>query len=148
MHVILYSSITSKRAINSKYNMALLERLNDEIKKKTAHLKKKSAVSLRQCSVSPMNHNDGKIELIRLRIAFPSTVFSRSALQWRFLFADLKRLLAGKIFSTNEEKITENEAFFEASNGIKMVSKNCMTAIIKSLYRTRKELYWILRILP
>jgi hypothetical protein len=31
-----------------------------------------------------------------------------------FLFAELKRMLAGKKFSTNEEVITETEAYFEA----------------------------------
>jgi hypothetical protein len=32
-----------------------------------------------------------------------------------FLFADLKkRMLAGKKFSTDEERITETEAYFEA----------------------------------
>jgi hypothetical protein len=42
-----------------------------------------------------------------------------------FLFADLKRMLAGKIFSTNQEVITETEAFFEA-----MSTSYCMIAII------------------
>jgi uncharacterized protein YlzI (FlbEa/FlbD family) len=37
-------------------------------------------------------------------------------------------MLAGKKFSTNEEVITETEAYFEVT--IKMVSKNCMIAII------------------
>jgi [histone H3]-lysine36 N-dimethyltransferase SETMAR len=31
-----------------------------------------------------------------------------------FLFADLKRLLAGKKFSTNEEGIAEIDTYFEA----------------------------------
>jgi [histone H3]-lysine36 N-dimethyltransferase SETMAR len=31
-----------------------------------------------------------------------------------FLFADLKKVLAGKKFSTNEEIIAETEAYFEA----------------------------------
>jgi [histone H3]-lysine36 N-dimethyltransferase SETMAR len=31
-----------------------------------------------------------------------------------FLFADLKRMLVGKKFSTNEEIIVETEAYFEA----------------------------------
>jgi hypothetical protein len=65
MRVELYSSITSKKArpstSASEYYMALLERLNDKIKKKRPHLKEKSAVSSRQCSVSQINQNDGKI---------------------------------------------------------------------------------------
>ncbi|KAF7267973.1 hypothetical protein GWI33_018849 [Rhynchophorus ferrugineus] len=31
-----------------------------------------------------------------------------------FLFSDLKRMLAGKSFSSNEEVISETEAYFEA----------------------------------
>jgi hypothetical protein len=41
--------------------MALLERLNDEIKKKMAHLKTKSAVSSKKCTLSHINQNNGKI---------------------------------------------------------------------------------------
>jgi [histone H3]-lysine36 N-dimethyltransferase SETMAR len=44
-----------------------------------------------------------------------------------FLFADLKRMLAGKELSTNEEVIVETEAYFEAisksyyKNGIEIL---------------------------
>jgi hypothetical protein len=43
MRVVLYSSINLKKGptINNEYYIALLERLNDEIKKKQPHLKKK-----------------------------------------------------------------------------------------------------------
>jgi hypothetical protein len=46
MRVVLYSSITfvKGQTINSKYEIALLERLNDEIKKKRSHLKKKKVL--------------------------------------------------------------------------------------------------------
>jgi hypothetical protein len=49
-----------------------------------------------------------------------------------FLFADLKRMLAGKKISTNEEVVVENKVFFEAisKSFYKIVSKNCMIAII------------------
>jgi hypothetical protein len=43
---------------------ALLERLNDEIKQKRPHLKKKSAVSSRKCTMSKINQNDNKIHHI------------------------------------------------------------------------------------
>ncbi|KAF7267643.1 hypothetical protein GWI33_019133 [Rhynchophorus ferrugineus] len=33
-----------------------------------------------------------------------------------FLFSDLKRILAGKTFSSNEEVIAETEAYFEAKH--------------------------------
>jgi hypothetical protein len=95
MGVVL--SIASKKCqtIKSEYYMALLKRFNDEIKKKRPHLKKKSAYASRQC----------KIARIRLRIAYPFTVFSSEL----FLFADLKRILAGKKFCTNQEGITKTD---------------------------------------
>jgi hypothetical protein len=49
-----------------------------------------------------------------------------------FLFADLKKMLAGKKFSANEEVIAETEAYFDAmlKSYFKMVSKKCMITII------------------
>jgi hypothetical protein len=44
MCVVLYSSITYKRARTSTASIALLERLNDEIEKKRPHLKKKKVL--------------------------------------------------------------------------------------------------------
>jgi [histone H3]-lysine36 N-dimethyltransferase SETMAR len=45
-----------------------------------------------------------------------------------FLFADLKRITAGKKFSTNEEVIFDNEAYFEA------ISKSYYKNGIEKLY--------------
>jgi hypothetical protein len=58
------------------------KRWNQE--KKGPIWRKKSAVSSRQCSVSHINQNDGNITWIRLRIASPFIVISRSGLQWLF----------------------------------------------------------------
>ena len=53
-----------------------------------------------------------------------------------WLFADLKRMLQGKSFSSNEEVILETEAYFEAKDksfnkkGIKLLEKHwnqCIT---------------------
>jgi [histone H3]-lysine36 N-dimethyltransferase SETMAR len=46
-----------------------------------------------------------------------------------FLFADLKRMLAGKKFSTNQEVIIETETYFEA------MSKSYYKNGIENLYR-------------
>jgi hypothetical protein len=68
-HDIIF--IDYRRTIHSEYFMALLECLNNEIKKKRPKLKRKSAVSLRQSTVSQINQKDGKI------VASSSTVCSR-----------------------------------------------------------------------
>ena len=52
-----------------------------------------------------------------------------------WLFADLKRMLQGKRFGSNEEVISETEAYFEAKdksfykNGIKLLEKHCNQCI-------------------
>jgi hypothetical protein len=53
--VIIIDYLEKGQTINSEYYMALLERLNDEIKKKTTPFEEKSAVSSRQCIVSQTN---------------------------------------------------------------------------------------------
>jgi hypothetical protein len=90
-------------------------------RKKRPLLKKKNSCFI---TGSQINQNDGKIARIRLRIASPSTVFSRSGPSNLFLFADLKRMLAGKKFSTNQKVITETEAYFGAMS--KSYYKNCI----------------------
>jgi hypothetical protein len=79
--IIFIDYLEKGNTINSEYHIALLERLNDEIKKKRPHLKKKKALFHQDNAAV---QNDRKIAWIRLRIAYPSTVFSRSGLQWLF----------------------------------------------------------------
>jgi hypothetical protein len=74
-------------------------------RKKRHHMKTK--VLFHQ-DVSQIKQNDGKIAWIRLQIASPSIVFSRSGPQRLFLIADLKKMLAGRKSSTNQEVIVEN----------------------------------------
>jgi [histone H3]-lysine36 N-dimethyltransferase SETMAR len=77
-----------------------------------------------------------------------------------FLFADLKRMLAGKKFSTNEEAIAETEAFFEAKeesyykNGIeklydrynRVIALNTMLAYELISPTVRSTVYELLRL--
>jgi [histone H3]-lysine36 N-dimethyltransferase SETMAR len=103
--IIFIDYLENGQTINNEYYMVLLERLNDEIKKKTVpHLKKKSAVSSRQCTVSQINQKDGKIvyELGYELVPHPPYSPDLDPSDF-FLFADLKRMLVGKKFSTNDE---------------------------------------------
>jgi hypothetical protein len=59
--IIFIDYLEKDQTINRKYYIVLLEHINDEIKRKRPHLKKKKAVSSRQCTVSEINQNDGKI---------------------------------------------------------------------------------------
>jgi hypothetical protein len=80
-----------------------LERLNDEIEKKRPHLKKKKVLFHQDNAPC---HKSIKMNPQCILQIWPPVIF--------FVFADLKRMLAGKKFSTNEEVIAETEAYFEA----------------------------------
>ena len=72
-----------RRTINSKCYIALLVCLKEEITKKIATNEEKSALSPRQCTMSQVDRNDGKITWLALQIASTSTLFSRSGPQWQ-----------------------------------------------------------------
>ncbi|GFT82754.1 histone-lysine N-methyltransferase SETMAR [Nephila pilipes] len=117
-HGIIFIDYLEKgRTINSDYYIALLERLKDEITEKRPHLKKKK-VLLHQdnapChkSVKTMT----KIHELGFEL-LPHPPYSPDLYPSDyFLFSDLKRMLAGKKFSSNEEVIAETEAYFEAKD--------------------------------
>ena len=71
VHGIFFIGYLEKgKTINSDYYMALLDRLNAEIKKKRPHIQmKKSAVPPRQYTVPQVHESDGQIKWIKLRIA-------------------------------------------------------------------------------
>ena len=91
--------------------------LKEEIAKKMATNEEEK----RRCTVSQVNCNDGKTTWIALRISSTPTLSSYSldlvpSDYW--LFADLKRMLQGKRFGSNEEVILETAAFFEAKDKV------------------------------
>jgi hypothetical protein len=103
------------QTINIEYYIALLERLNDKIKKKRTHLKKKK-VLFHQDNV--LCHKSikttAKVHELGYVLCSYLPYSPDLAPNDLFLFADLKRMLAEKKFTTNEEIITETEAYFEA----------------------------------
>lgn len=113
--IIFIDYLEKGQTINSDYYIALLERLKDEITKKRPHLKKKkvlfhqdNAPCHKSMKTMAKLHELG-YELLPHPPYTPDLAPSDF-----FLFADLKRMLAGKKFSTNEEVISESEAYFEA----------------------------------
>ncbi|XP_076264859.1 uncharacterized protein LOC143199024 [Rhynchophorus ferrugineus] len=105
-HAIIFIDYLEKGRTNSDYYIAFIGPFERRNRRKTAEFEEKeSAGSPRQCTVSQVSEDDGKNPLIGLRISSSSTVFSRSAPSDYFLFSDLKRMLAGKKFSSNEEVI-------------------------------------------
>lgn len=115
--IIFIDYLEKGRTINSDYYIALLDRLKDEIAEKRPHLQKKK-VLLHQDNAP--SHKSVKTMAKIHELGFellPHPPYSPDlAPSDYFLFSDLKRMLVGKKFSSNEEVIAETEAYFEAND--------------------------------
>ena len=82
---------------------------------KASHGKEETAVSTKQCTGPQVDENDGEIERSTIRIASPHIQYSPDLAPSDFyLFADLKKMLKDKRFSSDDEIIATTEDYFEA----------------------------------
>ena len=114
-HGILFIDYFEKgKTINSDYYVALLDGLNAEIKKKRPHMQKK--ILLFHQDNAPC-HKSMKTMVILNELSFkllrhpPYSPDLAPSNYW--LFVDLKKMLQGERFDSNEEVIAETEAYFE-----------------------------------
>jgi [histone H3]-lysine36 N-dimethyltransferase SETMAR len=99
--------------------MTLFEHLNDEIKKQTAQFEEKKALFHQDnAPVHKSIKTTAKLHELGYELLPHPTYSPDLASSDFFLFVNLKRMLARKKFSTNEEVIAENR-----NRTIKMVSK-------------------------
>lgn len=113
-HGILFIDYLEKgKTINSEYYMALLDRLSEEIKNKRPHMQKKKVLFHQDnapCHKSMKTM--AKLNELRFELLCHPPYSPDLAPSDYWLFADLKRMLQGKKFGSNEEVITEVEAYF------------------------------------
>ena len=97
--------------------MALLVRLGAEIKKKRPHMQK-NKVCFHQDNAPCHNSMKTMVKLYELSFELlPCPPHSPDvAPRDYWLFANLKKMLQGKIIGSNEEVIAETEAYFESKN--------------------------------
>ncbi|XP_054729345.1 histone-lysine N-methyltransferase SETMAR-like [Anastrepha obliqua] len=102
-HGIIFIDYLHKgQTINSDYYIALLERLKDEIAKKRPHMASHKSMK------TMAKLNESGFELL------PHPPYSPDLSPSDYwLFADLKKMLRGKRFGSNDEVIAETEAYFE-----------------------------------
>lgn len=115
-HGIIFIDYLEKgKTINSDYYIGLLERLKAEIAKKRPQMKKKK-VLLHQDNAPCHKSLKTMAKLHELGFQLlPHPPYSPDLAPSDFyLFSDLKRMLAGKKIGSNEEVITETEAYFAA----------------------------------
>ena len=132
--ILFIDYLEKGRTINSEYHIALLVHLKEKITKKTATKEEaKNALLPRQCTCHKSMAKQCELHF-ELFLHPPYSPDLGPSNCW--LFADLKRTLQGKRFSSNEEVILESKASFEAKNksfykkGIELLEKHwnqCMT---------------------
>ena len=133
-HDILY--LEKGRTINSEYYIALLVRLKKEITKKRPQKKKKVVFHQNNPPCQKSIVTTEKLTELHFELLSHSLYSRDRAPSDYYLFAELKRMLQGKRFGSNEEVIAETGAHFEAKNksfckkGIEMLEKlwnECIT---------------------
>ena len=132
------------RTINSEYYIALLVRLKKEIAKKRPQIKKEKVLfaKTRQHVTSWPQRWKKQYELHFELLLHPLySPYLAPSDYW--LLVDLKRMLQGKRFSSNEEVIWETEAYFEAQdNSFYKKKQQIVREALKSVYYPRRRL-WI-----
>ena len=105
------------RTINNEYYIVLFVCLKKEITKKRPQIKKKK-VLFRQVdapchkSIATMT----KLHELHIKLLLHTPYSPDLTPSDYWLFADLKRMLQGSIFSINEEVISETDAYFDAKD--------------------------------
>ena len=129
--ILFIDYLEKGRTINSEYYIALLVHLKEEIAKKQPQMKKKKVLfnednALCHKSIAMM----AKLYELHFEL-LPHPPYSQDLdLSDYWLFADLKRMLQGKRFGSNEEVILKTEAYFETKDklfnkkGIKLLEKH------------------------
>ena len=117
-HGIFFINYLEKgRTISSEYYMAILVLLKEEFAKKRPQIEKKKVLFHHDnapChkSIATM----AKCHESHFELLHHSPYFSDLVPSEFYLFADLRRMLQGTIFGTNEEVIVETETYFESKD--------------------------------
>ena len=114
-HGIIFIDYLQKgRTITGEYYAALLDKLNDEIKKKRPHMAKKKVLYHHDNAPSHTSLKAMvKLDQLRFELVAHPPYSPDLAPSNYYLFPNLKRWLQGKRFTSNEEVIAETEAYFE-----------------------------------
>ena len=116
--ILFIDYFEKSKTINSDYHMVLLDRLRAEIKKKRPHMGKKKVLfrednaPYHKSMKTMVKLNESSFELLPRPPCSPDLASS----DYWLLLADLKKMLQGKRFGSNEEVVAETETYFESKD--------------------------------
>ena len=108
--------LKKRRTINSEYYIALLVGLKKDIAKKTATNEEESALFQDNTLCHKLIASMAKLHESHFELLLHPPYFLDLASCDYWLFADPKRMFQVKRFGSNEEVISETEAYFEAKD--------------------------------
>jgi len=112
--IIFIDYLQKGRTVTGEYYAELLDKLNDEIKKKRLHMAKKKVLYHHDNAPSHTSLKAmAKLDQLRFELVAHPPYSPDLAPSDYYLFPNLKRWLQGKRFTSNEEVIAETEAYFE-----------------------------------
>ena len=115
--ILLVVYLEKRETINNDYYIVLLDPLSAEIKKERPHMQKKKVLfhqanpPCHKSMKTMVKLNELSFELLRNPPYSPDL-----APRNYWLFSDLKKMLQGKRFGSNEEVVAETEAYFESKD--------------------------------
>ena len=128
------------RTINNEYYIALLVHLKEEFIKKWPRMKKKKVLFHQDNTLC--HKSMAKLHELHFKLLLHPSYFPDLAPSDYWLFADLKRMLQGKRFGSNEEVISETEAYFEAKQIILQRRHWIVREALESVYHQGRRLCW------
>ena len=142
--ILFIDYLEKGKTINSKYYIALLVHFKEEITKKRAQMKKKSALSTRQCTVLQVDCNDGKTTWIALWIASTPTLFSKSGPQQLLAVYRPQKNDPGKEIWLQWKSDIGNWGIFWCQRQIVRQKRHWIVReALESVYHPRRLCWWI-----
>ena len=122
--ILFIDYLEKGRTIYSEYYILLLVCLKEEIAKKWPQMKKKKVVFHQDNALCHKLITIAKLYESHFEFLLQPPYYPDLAPSDYWLFAELKRMRQGKRFGSNEEVISETEAYFETNRSTKKAS-NC-----------------------
>ena len=110
--ILVINYLEKRRTIDSKYYIASLVHLKEEIAKKQPQMKKKVLFHQDNAQCHKLIATMTKLHQLHFELLSHPPYFPDLAPSDYWLFADLKRMLQRKRFGSNEEVISETEVYF------------------------------------
>ena len=138
--ILFIDYLEKGRTINSKYYIALLVCLKEEIAKKQPQMKKEKVLFHKSNAMSQVDRNDGKTTWIAFWIAATLTLSSRSDLQWLLAVCRFQKNAPEKEIWLQWSDIRNWSVFWDKRQIVLQKKDGIVREALESVYHPRRRL--------